>query len=176
MPRKYREYSDDQVVAAAKQVRSIAGLLKKLGLKPAGGNYANMKKTLQRLDVDTSHFTGQGWNKEKQLKDWSQYSRVSSFKPHLIKERGHKCELCKLSEWIEEPIALEVHHIDGDRTHNELSNLQLLCPNCHATTHNWRGRKNKNCSDSDSNRDYSRFKLDDSAVGLPLRKRIRNHS
>ena len=39
-------------------------------------------------------------------------------------------------------IALELHHIDGDTTNNELSNLQYLCPNCHALTKNYRG-KNK---------------------------------
>lgn len=141
MPRNYRKYSDDQVVAAAKQVKSIAGLLKKLGLKPAGGNYANMKRTLQRLDVDTSHFTGQGWNKEQQLKDWSQYSRATTFKPHLIKIRSHQCEMCQGEEWMDQKIPLEVHHIDGDRTNNEYSNLQLLCPNCHAQTDNYRNKK-----------------------------------
>lgn len=26
---------------------------------------------------------------------------------------------------------LEVAHLDGDRSHNEVSNLVILCPNCH---------------------------------------------
>ena len=38
-------------------------------------------------------------------------------------------------------IPLEVHHVDGDRLNNELTNLQLLCPNCHAQTDNYCGRK-----------------------------------
>lgn len=37
-------------------------------------------------------------------------------------------------------IPLEVHHVDGDRLNNELSNLQLLCPNCHAQTDNYCGK------------------------------------
>jgi hypothetical protein len=37
-------------------------------------------------------------------------------------------------------IPLEVHHIDGNHLNNELENLQLLCPNCHALTENWRGK------------------------------------
>ena len=37
---------------------------------------------------------------------------------------------------------LELHHIDGNHSNNELSNLTLLCPNCHALTDNYRG-KNK---------------------------------
>jgi 5-methylcytosine-specific restriction endonuclease McrA len=42
-----------------------------------------------------------------------------------------------------QPINLEVHHIDGDRTNNSLENLQLLCPNCHSYTTNFRKPKNK---------------------------------
>lgn len=29
------------------------------------------------------------------------------------------------------PAVLEVAHLDGDRGNNELSNLAILCPNCH---------------------------------------------
>ncbi len=46
----------------------------------------------------------------------------------------------KLSLWLNKPIPLELHHKDGDNTNNELDNLELLCPNCHALTDNYRGR------------------------------------
>ena len=95
--RKYREYSDDDVIKYAKEVKSMAKLLTKLGLKTVGGNYNHMKHTLQRLQIDTSHWTGQAWNRNEQLKDWSQYSRVNGLKKHLIELRGHQCENCKNS-------------------------------------------------------------------------------
>ena len=139
--RKYRDYTDQDIVNIAKTVYSIAGLLKALDLKPAGGNYANVKRLIQRLNIDTSHWTGQGWNNGKQLKDWKDYTRVAKLKPHLIKLRSHICEICKNSMWLNNLIPLEVHHIDGDRTNNELTNLQLLCCNCHATTDFWRNKK-----------------------------------
>ena len=62
--------------------------------------------------------------------------------PHLIKLRGRKCECCHNTLWLNQPINLQVHHIDGDRTNNELNNLQLLCLNCHSYTDNF-GSKNK---------------------------------
>jgi RNA polymerase subunit RPABC4/transcription elongation factor Spt4 len=50
------------------------------------------------------------------------------------------CEECGLSEWRGEPLALELHHINGDRNDNRVENLQLICPNCHSITPNWGGR------------------------------------
>lgn len=139
--RKYKEYSDDDVIKYSKEVFSIAQLLRKLNLKEAGGNYANIKKTLQKLQVDTSHWKKQGWNKDWRLKDWSQYSRIGNLKKHLIRKKSHQCECCRLTEWQSYPIVLEIHHIDGDRTNNNYENLQLLCCNCHAITDNWRNKK-----------------------------------
>ena len=60
----------------------------------------------------------------------------------LLKE-GYKtyvCENCGLTEWLGEPIPLEVHHKDGNRHNNVLENFQLLCPNCHALTDSYRGK------------------------------------
>jgi 5-methylcytosine-specific restriction endonuclease McrA len=42
-----------------------------------------------------------------------------------------------------QPINLEVHHINGDRTNNELENLQLLCPNCHSYTYTFAKKGDK---------------------------------
>ena len=57
--------------------------------------------------------------------------------------KEYKCECCGLTEWLGEPIPLELHHKDGNHFNNELDNFQLLCPNCHAKTSSYRG---KNCS------------------------------
>lgn len=65
-------------------------------------------------------------------------------KAYLISVRGHKCECCGLSEWLGKPISLNTHHKNGRSKDNHLTNLELLCPNCHTQTPNF-GRKNKNC-------------------------------
>ena len=56
--------------------------------------------------------------------------------------KQHLCECCKLKEWNNKPIPLELHHKDGNKYNNTLSNLILLCPNCHAQTDSYRA-KNK---------------------------------
>lgn len=43
-----------------------------------------------------------------------------------------KCVRCGYSE---HPEILGVHHIDEDRNNNTLSNLAVLCPNCHSLAH-----------------------------------------
>jgi hypothetical protein len=63
----------------------------------------------------------------------------------LLKEgtKQHQCENCKLKEWKNNKIPLELHHVDGNSKNNDISNIELLCPNCHALTDNYRGRNKK---------------------------------
>lgn len=43
-----------------------------------------------------------------------------------------KCNKCGYYEY---PAILVVHHKDRDRSNNNLSNLEILCPNCHEIEH-----------------------------------------
>lgn len=52
-------------------------------------------------------------------------------KLRLIEVRGPRCERCGFAK-LE---ILHVHHKDRNREHNELDNLELICPNCHAEEH-----------------------------------------
>lgn len=136
--RKYRDYTDKDVIGFVKEVTSMAQLLKKLNLTAAGGNYDSMKKLLNKLNADTSHWKGQGWSSGQRLKGWENFKRADNLKPHLVVDRGNVCECCNLSTWIGEEIKLELHHVDGNRLNNSYKNLQLLCPNCHSYTDAWR--------------------------------------
>lgn len=67
-------------------------------------------------------------------------SSNKKIKTELIIKRGHKCQSCLNTEWLNKPITLELDHIDGDNKNNLESNLRLLCPNCHSFTDTWKGR------------------------------------
>lgn len=64
------------------------------------------------------------------------YQISSYIRRYLFKKYNNQCAKCGWSEfnlWTGN-IPLEIHHIDGDYTNNEESNLLLLCPNCHSLT------------------------------------------
>jgi len=63
----------------------------------------------------------------------------------LIEKYGNIC-LSPDCAWDFSKIPLTVHleHIDGNSSNNDLSNLTLLCPNCHSCTLTYKGRNKGN--------------------------------
>ena len=61
-------------------------------------------------------------------------------KKYLLETQGHHCWKCNNSTWNDQPIPLEIEHIDGHSENNSLENLSILCPNCHAQTPTYKGR------------------------------------
>ncbi len=55
-------YTKDELKNAVESNYSIAGVLRSLKLRPVGGNYKTIHYYIKEQNLDTSHFTGQGWN------------------------------------------------------------------------------------------------------------------
>lgn len=140
MTRKYTRWSKDLLEPVVAECKSIAQVLDKLGLKPAGGNYANLKHNLHKYNIDTSHFTGQGWNAGN-YKPLGELKSKASIRRLVLEEVNNTCEHCGITEWQGKPITLELDHINGDNTDNSRENLRILCPNCHSQTSTFRNQK-----------------------------------
>lgn len=90
-------------------------------------------------------------NNEKDVK-------TSFLKKRLIEEGyfEEKCQICGIKEWNNKKIVFDLHHVDGDRKNNRLDNLQLLCPNCHSQTDNYKGKNNKRINNKTTNENIKR--------------------
>jgi len=90
---------------------------------------------------------------EKQQEDWEirwkqglesgirgEYGISSHIRTYLLKKYSNKCSSCGWGEKnpYTNTIPLEVNHIDGNYQNNTEENLNLLCPNCHSLTINYK--------------------------------------
>lgn len=59
---------------------------------------------------------------------------------YLREKYGDKCSICGWGEKHPKTLVtpLEVNHIDGNASNNNEGNLQVICPNCHSLTPNFR--------------------------------------
>lgn len=152
-----RKYTNDDIVKAVKESEALRQVLPRLGLKHGGGNFSNLKKWIEKLNIDTSHFHGKGWRRgcknpivepiplEKILIKNSTYKNLRRLKIRLIRAGifEEKCYNCGNTIWMGKPIPLELEHTDGDKRNNSIENIKLLCPNCHAQTKFYRGKNIK---------------------------------
>lgn len=83
------------------------------------------------------------------------HSDLDGFRPYMVHngvglkrcmiKNGFKwiCASCSITEWLGQKAPLQVNHINGVKANNMRSNLELLCPNCHALTDNYCGKNIK---------------------------------
>ena len=125
--------------------RSKAYMARELGCNPK-----TINPLLERLGIQyDGNQSGKGYEKNRKkmtLKEYLEQSKdIQSNKVRIkLLDEGlkeHKCECCGLTTWLNQPIPLELHHKDGNRYNNVLENFELLCPNCHAFTDSYRGKK-----------------------------------
>lgn len=154
---KPRKWDEKDLRIAAASSTSKRQVISKLGLVEAGGNYQQIGKYILLYKIDTKHFLGQKSNLGKKIPRKPVYSLAeilvqgSTFQSHKLKKRlfsekikKQKCELCgwaKVS--LDGRIPLELDHSNGDHTDNRISNLRILCPNCHSLQSTHRGRNKK---------------------------------
>jgi len=129
-----RKYSNEDLAEAVKNSVSITGTLRLLGRCIYGSNAETVKRRIQKANIDTSHFTGQAWNRgirkptEKadvlqQLVENSSISNTTNLKRRLISSgiMLPVCVECGVgTNWNGKYLILHLDHANGIRSDNRL--------------------------------------------------------
>ena len=148
------EWNLEEIKKLVKDATTFSEVLRGLNIPIQGNNGDTLKRILNENNIDYSHFTGRAKHYKTyptKIEDYlNNKIKIKTFKlkQKLLKENliENKCSICGLTSWLNKPIVLQLHHIDGNNNNNNLNNLQLLCPNCHSQTDNYCGNANKNTS------------------------------
>src|SRR4051812_49693922 len=146
-------FTESEVRAAVADSRSYAEVLRRLGLRAAGGNHRTVRKYVEDVwGIPVDHFDrrreqagagpGRAIPLAEVLVEGSTYHR-GHLKRRLLAERLKRpeCEMCGQGElWRGRRMSLVLDHINGVHDDHRLENLRILCPNCNATLDTHCGR------------------------------------
>lgn len=139
-----------EFAALVARSQTFTEVLAYFGLPNRGHNHRTLRRRLDEEGIDTAHFAAHrhdGPSRAYPLAERLQPgtpSPTSYLRRRLLREGvlEERCALCRIGPtWNEKPLTLQLDHINGDRTDNQLENLRLLCPNCHSQTPTFAGRK-----------------------------------
>ena len=134
-----------RIKEAVSMADSYSGTLRLMDSPATSGTRQTLKRFILVEGLTTSHFKGQAHGRAKSHKWEEQYVLMkNSGAPQRTVKRFYKamrdrmgrtesCDLCGLPPiWNDQALCLELDHIDGNNHNHEVSNLRLLCPNCHS--------------------------------------------
>lgn len=152
------KWTDEDFRVHVAKAYSFSDVLRSLGVADSNTHLRQVVKArMSRLGISTEHFTmskrhyplgREGafrYTTKDILSGLHENFKSSAFKKRLIDE-GYKINLCEIcgqtDTWNNQPLTLQLDHINGRSFDNRLENLRILCPNCHSQTPTY-GSKNR---------------------------------
>jgi transposase len=151
----YAKYTREVLSEAVASSTSMAGVLRNLGLRQNGGAHAHVRRRIDQLGIDRSHFLGRAHYRGAQSPRRRSPSEILVLRPVDAKRaappvlrralvelgRAYRCAECGVGDtWNGRPLTLHIDHIDGQFWDCRPDNLRFLCANCHSQTATYAGR------------------------------------
>lgn len=141
---------NDDFINIVKNSNSYSDILRKCGYTNLG-NTNTVKKRIDLLNLSTDHFISIKPPNRKFKKSLNEIFIENNamngrdLKKRLINDLNWKyeCNICKIVNWFDKLLPLELDHINGIHSDNRLENLRFLCPNCHSQTDTFRTKNKK---------------------------------
>lgn len=156
---KFDKFSKQELQNIIDNSDSVRSVIKKVGLSGSGmGSYKTFYGKIEEFGLDVEELKKRSKTKSKQtlklkkqeletvLVKNSTYQNTSNLKKRLLSEKLLKnvCNECgQLPDWNGKKLVLQLDHKNGVNNDNRLSNLRLLCPNCHSQCPTTAGKKLK---------------------------------
>lgn len=161
MPSILYNYTPHELQELLDESNGYSDVLRKVGINPKGGNPKTLKKIIEEYNLDITKLNknrsmlfSRNAYKTKEKIEFKLTDILNGKHPNyqsskllkrLVNEgyKEYKCEKCGITEWLNNPISLQLHHKDGNHTNNKLDNLIILCPNCHTQTDSYGGKTSR---------------------------------
>lgn len=150
--RKVNWHDEEMLRLLVKNSINQSEVLQKLGLN-VQSSAVTFRKYIKLYGIDISHFNTyrirNGTTKmplSEILVENSDYKSRHCLKLRLIKEKvlEYKCGICgNPGSWQNQPLSLQLEHLNGISNDNRIENLMFLCPNCHSQTDTFAGKNKK---------------------------------
>lgn len=138
--------TDKQIIESCRKEPTMAKAASSLKI-----HFNTLKRRAIELGCYNPNQSGKGITKKHNgskiptdeiLKGLHPHYQTNKLRIRLLKEgiKSNECEVCGITKWNDKDLSFELDHIDGDRTNHLLSNLRIICPNCHSQTNTFRGK------------------------------------
>ena len=146
---RWRAIDDDSFRDVVSASRYVADVLRALGLELSGGNYVAVRRRVERLALDTSHWlksrprTGRPLEAALVPGGYKADTNRTRIKRALIAAGllENRCAACGMPPlWHGRALVLVLDHVNGVNDDYTATNLRLLCPNCNSQQATFAGR------------------------------------
>lgn len=142
-------YTKDELQKAVDNSSSINGVIQFLSLNKSSATYKSIKSKMDAWGIEPNFKVKKNkkYTHDDIFCEDSTYDR-KDLRKKIINENllEYKCCTCGISEWNNQPLSLQIDHINGKNRDNRLENLRFLCPNCHAQTATWGNNNSRSFS------------------------------